>query len=323
MRDARTEKLSHDSGDDSRALTGILLKLASVCFLIVMSSLIKASADVPAGEIVFFRSFFAIFPIAAYLGMKGELAGAFRTDNPGGHAVRALVGVTSMGLSFYALTKLPLPEAISIGYGAPILTVVLGALLLGETVRLHRWSAVVVGMAGVLTITIPQLTLFSDPGAASSAAAWGAVAALVSTVFTAFAMIQVRRLVRTERTPTIVIYFSMTAAFLGLLTMPFGWVVPAGRDALFLVLAGFFGGIGQILLTQCYRHANTSTIAPFEYTSMLLSLLIGYFVFGDRPMASTLIGAAIVIAAGIFIIYRERQLGLERARARKVVTPQG
>ena len=311
------------AGKESQALTGILLKIASVCVMMGMSSFIKASDGVPAGEIVFFRSFFAIFPIVLYLGWKGELAGALQTSNLGGHAVRALVGVTSMGLSFYGLTKLPLPEAVSIGYGAPLLTVVLGAFLLHETVRLYRWSAVVVGMAGVLTITVPQLTLFSEPGTTNPVAAWGALATLTSTVFTAFAMIQVRRLVRTERTPTIVIYFSTTAALLGLLTIPFGWVVPSGRETLFLVLAGFFGGVGQILLTQCYRYADTSTIAPFEYTSMLLSLAIGFFIFGETPTASTLIGAAIVIAAGTFIIYREHRLGLERARVRKVMTPQG
>lgn len=323
MKSAETANPSASSVEEGRALTGILLKIASVCVLVTMSSLIKASENVPAGEIVFFRSFFAIFPIVAYLGVKRELAGALRTDNPGGHAIRALVGSMAMGLSFYGLTKLPLPEAISIGYGAPILTVVLGALLLNEKVRLYRWTAVVVGMAGVLTITIPQLTLFSDPGAENSAAAWGALATLSATVFTAFAMIQVRRLVRTERTPTIVIYFSITAAALGLLTLPFGWIVPDRMEATYLVSAGVLGGIGQILLTQSYRYADTSTIAPFEYTSLILSLVIGYFVFADVPTIATLVGSAIVIAAGILIIYREHQLGLERARARKVLTPQG
>lgn len=288
-----------------------------------MASLIKATKDIPVGEIVFFRSFFALFPIAAYLAARKQLDTAFRTDNIVGHGVRGLVGVTAMALNFYGLTHLPLPEAISIGYAMPLLAVVFGALILHETVRLYRWSAVLIGMAGVLTITIPQLTVFSGNDIAYPDASSGALAVLASACFAALAVIQVRRLISTERTPTIVIYFSTTASLLALATLPFGWVVPDFGQATLLVLAGFAGGIGQILLTQSYRHADTSTIAPFEYTSLLLSLVIGYFIFGDVPTAPTLIGASIVIAAGIFIIYREHKLGIERARTKKVLTPQG
>lgn len=308
---------------EGAVIVGIFLKVASVCVFVGMSSLIKATDGVPIGEIVFFRSFFAIFPITVYLAVRGQLRGAFQTGDIGGHVVRAFVGVLAMALSFYGLTQLPLPEAISIGYAMPLLAVVFGAVFLHETVRLYRWSAVLIGMAGVLTITVPQLTVFSEPGEANSGAAWGALAALVAAGFAAFAVIQVRRLIRTERTPTIVIYFSITASLLALVSLPFGWVVPDRTQAILLVLAGFAGGVGQILLTQSYRHADTSTIAPFEYSSLLLSLVIGYFVFGDIPTAATLTGALIVVAAGIFIIFREHQLGLERAKSRKVLTPQG
>ena len=87
--------------------------------------------------------------------------------------------------------------------------------------------------------------------------------------------------------------------------------------------AGFCGGVAQILLTQSYRYADKSTIAPFEYTSIILGLIIGYFLFDDVPTGVMLIGTAIVVGAGIFIIFREHQLGLERRGARKHVTPQG
>ena len=105
--------------------------------------------------------------------------------------------------------------------------------------------------------------------------------------------------------------------------MPIPQVNDRIKEAPVVMLRAVFAGIGQILLTQSYRYADTSTIAPFEYTSLLLSLAIGYVVFGDMPTFTMLIGATIVIAAGIFIIYREHRLGLERARARKVFTPQG
>lgn len=88
------------------------------------------------------------------------------------------------------------------------------------------------------------------------------------------------------------------------------------------MLAGILGGLGQILMTESYRHAEASTVAPFEYTSMILSIVVGYFAFGDVPTLYTLVGGVIVVAAGIFIIWRERQLGLERGKARKVAPPQ-
>jgi drug/metabolite transporter (DMT)-like permease len=120
-----------------------------------------------------------------------------------------------------------------------------------------------------------------------------------------------------------VFWFSATAAALSLLTLPFGWVVPNPQEAAMLVVSGLLGGLGQILLTESYRHAETAVIASFEYSSMLLALATGYFVFGEVPTTSMLSGAALIVAAGLFILYRERRLGIERAQARKVITPQG
>jgi drug/metabolite transporter (DMT)-like permease len=133
----------------------------------------------------------------------------------------------------------------------------------------------------------------------------------------------VRKLVHSEATTAIVFYFSVTGAVLALVTLPFGWVVPDAREAALLVSAGLLGGVGQILLTESYRHAETSVIAPFEYVSMLLAIVLGYLIFAEIPTVTTLVGAAIIVAAGIFIIWREHKLGLERGRARRVITPQG
>jgi drug/metabolite transporter (DMT)-like permease len=146
---------------------------------------------------------------------------------------------------------------------------------------------------------------------------------LVGAVFAALAQVFVRKLVNTERTAPIVFYFSITASLLSLLTFYFGWVMPTPQEAILLVLAGILGGLGQILLTTSYRFAETSVIAPFEYTSMLLALIVGYSVFDEVPTMTTIMGAGLVITAGLIIIYREHQLGLERAKQRKVMTPQG
>lgn len=306
-----------------RPLRGIAYKLASVVVFIVMASMIKSTAQhVPAGETVFFRSFFAIPVIFVWLALRRELSGGLKTTNLFGHFWRGLMGTLAMGLGFAGLGYLPLPEVTAIGYAAPILTVIFAAMFLGEEVRLFRISAVVMGLVGVLIVVYPRLTVISGD-AAGYLEAFGAMVVLGGAVFAALAQVFVRRLVNTEPTAAIVFYFSLTATALSLATIPFGWVWPTPREAAILVGAGLLGGVGQILLTSGYREADASLIAPFDYASMIFALGIGYFVFEEVPTLPMLGGAVLIVAAGILIIWRERKLGLERAKQRKAMTPQG
>ncbi|ESY94535.1 DMT family transporter [Mesorhizobium sp. LNHC229A00] len=304
-------------------LRGIVLKIVSVAVFVGMQTCIKAAGDVPAGQIVFFRSFFAIFPIIVFLTLKGHLATAFVTKRPFNHVARGVVGVGAMGLGFFALTRLPLPEAITLNYAQPLLVVVFSSVFLGETIRVYRWSAVAIGLIGVLVISWPELTLLNSDEGLDDQEVLGVMAALAAAAISAVAMLLVRNLVQTEKTATIVLWFSSTASVLSLLTLPFGWQSLTPIQATLLILAGFCGGLGQILMTAAYRHAEASVVAPFEYTSMILGVVVGYFVFGDVTSPGTLVGGVIVVAAGIFIIWRERQLGLERTRTRKAALTQG
>jgi drug/metabolite transporter (DMT)-like permease len=304
-------------------IRGIVLKILSVTVFVAMASLIKATAGrVPPGEAVFFRSFFAIPVIFAWLALQGGMRGGIHVESPMGHVWRGLVGTLAMGLGFAGLGLLPLPEVTAIGYAAPILTVIFAAMFLGEQVRAFRLGAVALGLLGVVVVLSPRLSVFTDP-AADSRAALGAMVVLMGAVCAALAQVFVRKLVQTERTSAIVFWFSVTASALSLLTLPFGWVVPSPAEAALLVGAGFLGGAGQILLTSAYRHADASVVAPFEYASMLLAIVIGYVVFGEVPTLVMLGGVTLIILAGILIIWRERQLGLARARQRKAMTPQG
>lgn len=306
-----------------RPLRGILLKLVSVLIFIIMASMIKTTAGtVPAGETVFFRSFFAIPVIVAWLAMRGELATGFRAAAPMGHVWRGVMGTTAMGLGFAGLGYLPLPEVTAIGYAAPLLTVVFAAMFLGEEVRLFRIAAVFLGMIGVMIVLFPRLTVLNG-AVASQREAFGALLVLGGAVFASLAQVFVRKLVQTERTAAIVFWFSLTGSGLALFTVPFGWVVPTTVQTATLVAAGLLGGLGQIFLTSSYREADASVIAPFDYASMIFALGIGYFAFDEVPTAAMLGGAALVILAGILIIWRERVLGLERAAQRKSMTPQG
>lgn len=306
----------------SNPLVGIGLKIVSVAFFVGMQTCIKASGQLPAGQIVFFRSFFAIIPIIAYLAYRRELRTAMHTARPLGQIFRGLVGVSSMGLGFFALTRLPLPEAVTLGYAQPLLVVVFSALFLGEVIRVYRWSAVCVGLVGIAVISWPTLTLFRSGGALGNEEFVGMIAVLAAAAIAAVAVLLVRDLVRTERAATIVLWFSLTASCMALLSIPFGWQAVSTQQVLLLILSGIFGGLGQILMTTAYRHAEASTVAPFEYTSMLLAIAIGYLAFGNIPTLYTLVGGTIVIGAGIFIVWRERQLGIERKAAIRVTPPE-
>ncbi|WP_212522832.1 DMT family transporter [Actibacterium sp. MT2.3-13A] len=301
----------------------ILLKLAAVALFTAMAALVKASSDaVPPGEAVFFRSLFAVPVIVGWLVMQGELPAGLRTRDPMGHLWRGLIGCTAMGLNFTGLGLLPLPEVTAIGFASPLLVVVFAALFLGERLRLFRIGAVMLGLLGVLIVLSPRLTAFNG-GAVAAREAMGALVVLGGATFSALAQIQIRRLVRVERTATIVFWFSVTATVLSLLTAPFGWVMPGPGEAAMLIVAGLLGGFGQICLTSAYRYGEAALVAPFDYAAMLLALGVGYFVFAEVPTPLVLAGAALIMLAGGLIIWRERQLGLKRGKARQGITPQG
>lgn len=305
----------------SNPMQGILLKCASVIVFTVMAAVIKATSEtaaVPAGQQVFFRSLFAIPVILVWLAWRGELSVGLHTVRPMGHFYRGIIGTASMALNFSALALLSFPEATAIGYAAPLLVVIFAGMFLNEDVRLFRLSMVGLGLTGVLIVLSPQLRLDADPDP------WrrlGAAVALGGAAGAALAQIFVRKLVQDERTSAIVFWFSVTSTVLGLATLPFGWVVPSPSTTALLVVIGLIGGVGQILLTSAYRHADASVVAPFEYASLLLALAIGYFVFAEVPTVPMLAGAVLIVAAGILIIWRERRLGLERSRQRKAMSP--
>lgn len=302
--------------------TAIALKLMAVFLFMVMAAMIKeATQSVPAGQAVFFRSLFAMPIILGWIWQRGELREALIPVNLMGHIWRGLFGTSAMALTFAGLALLPLPEVTAIGYATPMFTVILAALMLGETVRLFRISAVALGLVGVMIVIWPRLSVDTDT--LGTAGMVGALMVLGASILRALVQIHIRTLVKTEHTAAIVFYFSLTATVLSLLSLPFGWVIPSTTDAVLLVGAGLIGGIAQILVTSSYRFAGASMLAPFDYASLIFAAIIGYFIFAEVPTWNMVAGAALVSLGGVLIIWRERQLGLERRKARSVTDPKG
>lgn len=298
-----------------RPVLAVTLKLSALFLFTAMSALVKAlSADFPPGQMVFFRSLFAVPVIVAWLISRGELAQGFVVRKPMGHFWRGVLGTTAMGLTFTGLSLLPLPEVTAIGYATPIFTLILAALLLGERIRLIRIGAVAIGLLGVLIMIWPRLGS-ADLG---TGATIGALCVLGATLARGFVQIHIRQLVQVDHPAAIVFYFSMTATLLSALTVFWDWTVPTLNQLLILITMGLIGGVAQILVTSSYRFGQASMLAPYDYTSMLFAIFIGYVWFDELPTLAILLGAALVIAGNAVVIWREHQLGLERGKARSL-----
>ena len=295
-----------------RPLLGIGCKLAATILFAVMFAAIRwLGANFPIGEIVFFRSAIGACVVIAAALMTGGPA-LLMTSDVRSHALRLSAGTISMFCNFAAYTLLPLANATAIGFAAPLFVVVLAALTLGERVHMYRWSAVVIGFAGVVVIARPEAGL-------SRGALYGALFALVGAGLQGMAMVLIRRMSAHEHSITIAFYFMLTSAAVSLLTAGFGWQWPVRSEIIVLIITGLSGGIGQIFLSFSYRYSEASVLAPFDYVAMIWAVILGYFVFAEIPAAEVWIGSAVVIASGLLIFWRERQLGKRRALTTAIV----
>jgi drug/metabolite transporter (DMT)-like permease len=287
-------------------LIGIGLRIGAVAGFAVMAAMIKLghSAGIATVELTFYRFAFGLPPLLLWVAWSRNYA-LWRTTRPLAHAWRAATGLATMVLAFSALKYLPLAEATTLSFAAPLFAVILAALVLGEKVGRHRWSAVALGFVGVLVVMRPDGSHLPPTGLLLAGLAAFGVGVTTITI---------RQIGKTESTQTIVLWFSLLSLVAIGTLMPFYGRAHDADEWLTLFALGSFGGIAQLLLTASLRFAPVPVVVPFDYTQLLLAVLLGWLIFADEPAPTTWIGAAIIIASGLYTLYREHRLGREAAR---------
>ncbi len=280
---------------------GAICMLAAHVLFTLMSAMVKQiSGQVPVVEVMFFRAALALPVVALIVARYGRFRD-LRTKRFPGHFTRACTGTMAQGCSFFALTALPLADQTVLGYTTPLFVTILAIPLLGEKVGVHRWSAVLVGFAGVLVIAIGQ----GAGHATGPLAMWGLGAAVAQGFFSAFTTLLVRQLSATETSTTITLWQSILMTCFTGLVLPFFWETPTWGLFGLLVAIGLVGGLAQVLLTEAYASAQVSALGPYSYSSMLWSVALGWLLWGDEPTIWMLLGAVLIVAAGLYILHRE------------------
>ena len=283
-----------------RPLLALLIRLGAIGALATMSALIKLAAErgIHLLEIMFWRQFLTI-PLALGWVLATSGLSALATRRPGTHFLRGLYGTIGMVLNFGAIILLPLAEATTINFTVPIWAVLLSILLLKEKVGVWRWSAVLLGFAGILVIAQPGSGHFP---------LYGALVGLGGAFMIALISIQIADLNRTDKPLTIVFYFALFTTPLTALSLPFVMTAHDADGWLLLLGIGLAGALGQLLLTAALRFGKVASVIVMDYSGLFWATLYGWLLFGMLPPASTWLGAPLVVVAGLVIAWREHRL---------------
>jgi drug/metabolite transporter (DMT)-like permease len=284
--------------DDGRPLKAIVLMVAAVAVFSGMDTLLKLlSQHYPPMQVVVLRGAssipFMLFPLLVF----GRL-GALRPVRLGMHLLRGILMLVVLVAFVYAVRVLSLADAYAIFLAAPLIVTALSVPLLGEHVGWRRWVAICVGLVGVITMLHPS---------ASSLVSLGAVAAFIAATGYAFNAIALRVITRTDTTASVVFWMIGLMTVLAVPIAAPGWIAIRAEDWPLLAGIGLFAAIAQHLLTEAFRTAPPSVVAPFEYTALLWGMLIDRVIWGVFPTSRVYIGGGIVIASGLYLIWREHR----------------
>ena len=272
--------------------------LISVIFFSVMEILVKfLSSSYPIGELVFFRGFFGLLPII-FIMPKKKFFQNFKTKKIKLHIFRTITGCFALISIFFGLKYLPLADAISITFAAPIFATIFSIFFLKEIVGKKRWFAVLIGFLGILIILKPGTSLFSI---------YSIFPILFCVGFAASASL-IRILSKTDKNYLISFYYTAGLTLVSLFLDPLSWKIPLFKDCLLLISIGIIGSLGNIIITEAYRKSEISLITPIKYLNLIFAIVFGYYLFNEVPEYSTLIGSVFIIVSTVIIFIRERKL---------------
>ena len=277
----------------------------SVCAFSIMDLIVKWSDNYPLGQVIFFRGFFVIV-LYYFVIPKERIRDFYFTKRPLLHFSRCFFGLAALLSIFTALRNLPLATVVSISFAAPIFTTIFSIFFLSERVGYFRWLAVFIGFIGILII--------SEPGLSSLNVYY--IFPVIFVLGMSYVAISIRQLSSTEPVWLISLFFSAAITIAGLLTLPFGWIMPSFYDLTLLSMIGFFGGVANLWLSQSYKFSEVSLVTPLKYLALVFAIVFGYLIWGEVPSGKTLIGAILVIASSIIIFRREIALKKEPTPSR-------
>jgi drug/metabolite transporter (DMT)-like permease len=298
---------------NDRIPLAIATRLLSAFLFATMNAVIKLAqaGGASLGEILFFRQFIAALVIGAVVA-AGPGVASLKSRRFPAHVLRCVLGLMAMAATFTAILALPLAEATTLGFSMPIFATILGALVLREPTGWHRWGAVIAGFVGVIIV--------ARPGAANFPL-WGAAAGLAGAFMTAVVSILLRQITRTESPMTTVFWFSTLSL------VPLGavyWWSAAAHPAgvwMAMIAVGALGGVAQLAMTSALKLGPVSVVAPMDYSSLLWAAFYGWALFAMLPDEATWIGAPVIVASGLYIVWREhvrRQIETRQAIAQGI-----
>ena len=281
----------------TRNQLGVLYGIASVACFAMMDASVKWLDLFPVGQVLFSRFFFGLIPILMLVPRR-EFKTFYKTSRPKLHAFRAITGTLAIIALFIALREIPLADVVSLTFGGPIFVTLGSIFFLSEKVGIRRWLAVLIGFFGMLLIVKPayeELNIYY-------------IFPIIFCIFFACVALSIRSLSSTEPNYRIALYFSLLSMIVGLLTLPFGWVMPNKFEFFLLIFTGLVGSVANILLTVSLRYAEASLVTPTKYLNLVFAILLGYFIWSEIPKLLTLVGAGLIIISSVIIFMRESEL---------------
>ncbi|MGP9819309.1 DMT family transporter [Salinarimonas sp. NSM] len=277
------------------ARAGILVMLLAMLLFAVNDTLGKwLVATYSAGQVLLIRSLAALVVLAPFL-MRTSPTALLRPERPRLQALRVALSTLEVFCFYVAVAYLPLADVLTYWMAAPIWVAALSPLVLGERVGWRRWSAIVVGFVGVV--------IALEPSRATISAAAG-VSIVGSLAFAG--MMLLSRVLRGTPDTTLVLWQTTGAGLAGLVLAPFAWVSPTPLDLGLLALLGVLSMMGHVAVNRAFKLADAATVVPYQYTLLFFAAVLGFLVFGDVPRPALMLGAAIIVAAGVYIFLRER-----------------